>query len=86
MLQNKYLRLSSRFCVQPRVLELFPSLSICVTVRCVPVPACLGVLLVFLTEVQMALGEREPYFYALWKGLYAHITVHIAVNPLSLMW
>ena len=86
MLQNKCLHLSSRFCVQPQVLALFPSLSICVTVRYAPVPAFLGVLLVFPTEVQMALGEREPYFYALWKGLYAHITVHIAVNPLALMW
>ena len=45
-----------------------------------------GVFLVFLMEVQMALGEREPYFYALWKGLYADITVQIAVHPLFLMW
>lgn len=72
--------------MQPQVLELSSSLPICVTIKCVPVPAFLDVFLVFLMEVQMALGEREPDFYALWKGLYAHITVQIAVNPLFLMW
>lgn len=48
--------------MQQQVLELFSSLSVCVTVKWVPVPASLDMFLVFLMEVQMALGGEGALF------------------------
>ena len=68
------------------MLELFSSLSLHLTVKCVPVPAFHDMFLVFPVEVQMALREREPYFHASLKGLDAHLAIQIPVNPAFLEW
>lgn len=54
--------------MQPQVLELFSSLSVCGTVKCVPMPAFLDVFLVFLMEVQMALGGEGALFQCFVEG------------------
>lgn len=68
--------------MQPQVLALFPSLSICVTVRYAPVPA-LGVLLVFLTEVQMALGSVSLISMLCGRVCRPHHSSHCCESPVS---
>lgn len=68
--------------MQQQVLELFSSLAVCVTVKWVP--AFLDMFLVFLMEVQMALGGQGALFQCFVEGsVCSHHNSDCCESPVS---